>query len=99
MKLNIFFWIESYTVIYNSKKERIIVIIKRKYKKEDDQCKLKGKAKMEKEEEKKSCTQMKIHTNANNIAQHNDRFELITNIHYSLCFSWIIICLCVYTYN
>ena len=47
----------------------MIVIIKRKYKKEDNQCKLNGKAKMKKEEEKKCCTQMKINTNANNIAQ------------------------------
>ena len=42
---------------------------------------------MEKEEEKKCCTQMKINTNTNNIAPNNDKFELITNIHYSLYFS------------
>ena len=41
---------------------------------------------MEEKEEKKWCIQMKINTNLNNIAPNNDKFELITNIHYSLYF-------------
>ena len=41
---------------------------------------------MEKEE-KKCCIQMKINTNANNIASNDVKFELITNINYSLYFS------------
>ena len=41
---------------------------------------------MEKKKEKKCCIQMKINTNGNNIAPNNDKFELITYIHYSLYF-------------
>ena len=52
---------------------------------------------MEKKEEKKCCIQTKININENNIAPKNDKFELINNIHYSLYFLLIIICLSVYT--
>ena len=33
------------------------------------------------------CIQMKRNTNANNIAPNDDKFELVTNIHYFLYFS------------
>ena len=39
---------------------------------------------MEKKKEKKCCIQIQINTNGNNIALNNDKFELITNIHYCL---------------
>ena len=48
MKLNIFLWIESFMVVYNSKKEKIIVIIEGKYKKEYNQYNVIGKNKMKK---------------------------------------------------
>ena len=41
---------------------------------------------MKKKKKKKCCIQMKTNTKEYNIATNNDKFELITNIHYSLYF-------------